>query len=191
MKPPLRQRKPNRMPGFDYSACGCYFVTICIKQREMNSFGKIINGKIELSPIGEIAIKCWLEIPVHFSNIRLDDFVIMPDHVHGIVIILHNVGNANLRSLRTTIAPDQKVSIHAKKITSDRSKMLLPKIMQNFKAAVTREINKYPDGDFFAWQKSFYDHIIHSQKELFQMRKYIHENPIRGTEEPFSMIESM
>lgn len=69
----------------------------------MNSFGKIINGKIELSQIGEIAIKCWLKIPVHFPNVRLDEFVIMTDHVHGIVIILHNVGNANLRSLCTTI----------------------------------------------------------------------------------------
>jgi REP element-mobilizing transposase RayT len=155
-----------------------------------------------LSQTGEIATKCWLEIPIHFPNVRLDEFVIMPDHVHGIVTILHHVGNANLRSLphvvrsqphamrsiRRTISPDQHGSIHSKKITSDRSKMLLPIIIQNFKAAVTRENNKIPDGDFFAWQKSFYDHIIHSHKELFQMRKYVHENPIHETEEPLPIV---
>src|SRR4030042_2543929 len=91
MKPPIRQRKPNRMPRYDYSSRGCYFVTICIKNKETNSFGKITDGKIELSQMGGIAEKCWLEIPNHFPDVRLDEFVIMPNHVRGILVITKNL----------------------------------------------------------------------------------------------------
>jgi putative transposase len=88
MKPPIRQRKPNRMLKHDYSSRGCYFVTICLKNKEIDSFGKIIGENIELSQMGKIAEKCWLEIPNHFPHVRLDEFVIMPNHVHGIIVIL-------------------------------------------------------------------------------------------------------
>jgi putative transposase len=178
MKPPIRQRKPNRMPRYDYSARGCYFVTICIKNKETNSFGKIADGKIEFSLMGETASKCWLEIPNHFHYVRLDEFVIMPDHVHGIIVILPKAGNLNFH-------PNFNDQIF------DRSKMDLSKIIQTFKASVTRQINKDQTNEYFAWQKSFYDHIIHTQKELFQMRKYISENPIHDKEEPFSEIENL
>jgi REP element-mobilizing transposase RayT len=178
MKPPIRQRKPNRMPKYDYSSRGCYFVTICSKNKEINSFGKITNGKIEFSLFGEIVNKCWQDIPNHFPYVRLDEFIIMPNHVHGIIVILPKAGDLNFHSRFS----DRIL---------DRSKMDLSKIIQSFKASVTREINKTQDYNFFSWQKSFYDHIIHSQKELFQMRKYIYENPIHNTDEFFSEIKSL
>jgi len=161
MKPPIRQRKPNRMPRYNYSTRGCYFVTICVKSEA--TLGTIAGGKIVLSSIGDILEKCWLEIPDHFSQIRLDEFIIMPDHMHGIVVIQEEVGNANLRSLQTP--------------NMNRSKMLLSKVIQNFKAAVTREANKSGSYQAIVWQKSFYDHIIHSYKELIQVRHYIQNNP--------------
>jgi putative transposase len=178
MKPPLRQRKPNRMLNYDYSARGCYFVTICIKIKETNSFGKIADGKIGFSLMGETANKCWLEIPKHFPHVRLDEFVIMPNHVHGIMVILPTAGNPDLPSRFSDRLPN-------------RSKMELSKIIQAFKSSVTRQINQYQKSEYFAWQKSFYDHIIHSQKELFQMRKYISENPIHNIETLFSENKSM
>jgi putative transposase len=178
MKPPIRQRKPNRMPKYDYSSRGCYFVTICSKNKEINSFGKIANGNMELSHMGKIAEKCWLEIPIHFPNIRLDEFVIIPNHVHGIIAILSETGDSNIHS---------QLSYPI----TDRSKMYLSKIIQAFKASVTRQTNQDQRNEYFAWQKSFYDHIIHTQKELFQMRKYISENPINYSEELFSEIINM
>jgi len=164
MKPPIRQRKPNRMPRYDYSARGCYFITICIKNKEENSFGKIIDKKMEFSQKGNIANKCWLEIPNHFPYVRLDDFVIMPNHIHGIIVILPKAGDLNFPSRFSNQM-------------FDRSKMDLSKIIQAFKASVTREINKTQDYNFFSWQKSFYDHIINNYKELVQIRQYIKENP--------------
>lgn len=78
----------TRLKDWDYSSTGCYFITICTKNQEC-FFGDIVNGKIRLSKIGEIISHVWMEIPQHFHNIELDEFVIMPNHIHGIVII-HN-----------------------------------------------------------------------------------------------------
>ena len=175
----------------------------------MNSFGKIADGKIELSKMGEIAEKCWMEIPKHFPNVRLDEFVIMPNHVHGILVITKNlwktmkenheinrnvnsssVGNADLRSLPSLNLLNESTYFNSINDPIDRTKMELSKVIHAFKSSVTREINKTQDYIYFSWQKSFYDHIIHSQKELFQMRKYINENPIHNTEELFSEISN-
>jgi len=128
------------------------------------NLGEINGGEIALSDIGETVKKCWLEIPDHFTGIRLDEFIIMPDHLHGILVILQNSRNANLRSLQNT--------------NINRSKLLLSKVIQNFKAAVTREVNKSRSYQAIVWQKSFYDHIIHSYKELIAVRRYIKDNPI-------------
>jgi len=166
MKPPIRQRKPNRMPRYDYSGRGCYFVTICLKNMELNSFGKIADGNIEMSQMGKIAERCWLEIPNHFPDVRLDEFVIMPDHVHGIIVIFQKAGDPNMPSRFSDRV-------------SDRSKMYLSKIIQAFKSSVTRKINQDQASEYFAWQKSFYDHIINHQKELDQTRRYIVDNPIQ------------
>jgi putative transposase len=78
--------KSIRLPHRDYAQNGWYFVTICTYQK-INYFGDIINGKIQRSPIGDIAEKCWLEIPQHHQYISIDQFIIMPNHVHGIIII--------------------------------------------------------------------------------------------------------
>src|SRR5919109_4323497 len=85
----------TRLKEWDYSSNGYYFVTICTKDREC-VFGNIIDGKMELLEIGEIAKQYWLEIPKHFQNVKLDKFVIMPNHVHAIVII-ENDKNKNCR----------------------------------------------------------------------------------------------
>lgn len=75
-----------RLKNYDYSSNGYYFITICTKNR-VHYFGKIIDQKMELSEIGKIAHKCWLEIPNHFPFVVLDESIIMPDHIHGIVVI--------------------------------------------------------------------------------------------------------
>lgn len=82
---PLRYRKQFRLKNYDYSQNGYYFVTICTKYQD-KWFGEIINGEMILSEIGKMAKKYWLEIPKHYPNIKLDEYVIMPNHVHGILI---------------------------------------------------------------------------------------------------------
>jgi REP element-mobilizing transposase RayT len=160
----------TRLPNWDYSDGGYYFITICIKNKE-ECFGEIINNEINLTEIGRIAKKCWLEIPNHFPFVELDEFVIMPNHVHGIVIIrnnMHNVETQNFASLQTeSIKPQNKFGPQSKNLAS---------IIRGFKIGVKKYviINKIN----FAWQSRFYDHIIRNEKEFYRIRKYIKDNPI-------------
>lgn len=166
----MRKRKPNRLADYNYSQNGMYFVTICTKDRE-ELFGEIKNGRMILNDLGKIAQKCYLEIPSHCRNVYLDEFIIMPNHVHGILEIINDldVGDAYLRP----------AGFH------DRTKMLASKAIHGFKAGVTRKIlnpSSRPERIYafptkFAWQKSFYDHIIRNAAELNRIREYIRGNP--------------
>jgi len=173
MRSPWRQskmhhRKPNRLKNYDYSRAGYYFVTICTKNRVAH-FGNVVDGKMVLNEEGQFANQYWLEIPDHFDLSELDRHVVMPNHLHGIVIIhdTGDVGNAYMHSLQ-----------HSQQVY-DRTKMLLSRIIQQYKAAVTREISKSQPHFQFQWQKSFYDHIIRNDISLFRIRKYIDNNPLK------------
>ena len=85
--PEKHHRRSIRLKGYDYSQPGWYFVTVVTYDRQ-NLFGHIENGKMILNDGGKIARKCWLEIPHHYPNVNLDEFVVMPNHVHGIIVIV-------------------------------------------------------------------------------------------------------
>jgi len=99
-----RHRNSLRYSGLDYSLHGKYFVTICTKNK-IKWFGTIINNEMQLSDIGSIASNCWCEIPEHFPFITLDEFIIMPDHMHGIIIINKSAKNPVVGSLHATSLP--------------------------------------------------------------------------------------
>jgi putative transposase len=82
----VKERKPNRLRDYDYSQNGYYFVTICTQGRN-DWFGEIIDGEMNLNPFGEIANRSWAELPLHFGFVKGDEFRVMPNHVHGIVVI--------------------------------------------------------------------------------------------------------
>jgi len=159
----MKQRKPNRLKEYNYSNNGWYFVTMCTKNRTPY-FGKINNGKMVLNEIGKIVDEYWNKIESLHKNIDLDHYVIMPNHIHGIIII-ENVGDANFAS------PTNK--------TYDRTKMELSKIIQQFKRAVTIKIRNNKHDLNFQWQHSFYDRIIRNERELYNIRNYIRENPFK------------
>ena len=157
-------RKPNRLKDYDYSQMGYYLVTICTQDR-VNYFGEIEKAQMQLNDIGQIATDCWQAIPEHFHNTGLDEFIVMPNHMHGIVIF---VWNADLRS-KPPYCPQQQ---------TDRSKMYLSKIIHGFKSSVTRMARKQGKNHSFGWQKSFYDHVIRNDADLHRVRVYIQNNPL-------------
>ena len=119
MNKSLHSRKPTCNKNYDYNLPGYYFVTICTRQRT-NILGRITRGNFYYNKIGKITKISWDQTPKHFKNIELDYYQIMPDHIHGIIIINSpDVGNANFA------------------FPTDRSKMLLSKIIQQFKRQVT------------------------------------------------------
>jgi REP element-mobilizing transposase RayT len=152
-------RKRNRLPEYDYSNAGWYYVTICT-QDHVHQFGKVINEKMILNNIGKIADKCWKNIEALHKHVELDEYIIMPNHIHGIIIISY-VGDANFAS------------------PTDRTKMELSKLIQQFKRACTIEIKSLHPKNNFKWQRSFYDRIIRNERELHNVRKYIIQNPLK------------
>jgi putative transposase len=191
-----RCRKANRLENFDYSEDGDYFVTICTHNR-INYFGHIINGKMVLNVIGKIAYQFFKEISIHFKQSQIIEFIVMPNHIHGIIRIMgdadyyyvstypsvgiadtlndnkfSSVGIADLRSLRKNNKNDTPCLR-----SLQRTQMLLSKIIHQYKSSVTREINKiYPDSNF-EWQHSYYDHIIRNNRDFENIRQYIKDNP--------------
>jgi REP element-mobilizing transposase RayT len=168
-----RARKNTRMKKWDYSERGWYFVTICVKNHHC-IFGEIQNKIMRLNNWGRIAKECWQKIPKHFPDVEIDEFVIMPNHVHGIVVIHDDnvhVGNKYIYSLT--------------KKPKHRNMMQLSKIIATYKAAVTRKINKISSNNYFQWQSSFHDHIIRNEKELMNIQNYIFSNPDNWRDDGF------
>jgi REP element-mobilizing transposase RayT len=125
---------------------------------------------MRLSQFGEVARNFWVEIPEHFKEVRTDEFSVMPNHFHGILIIEEGVGNAYMHSSGGNACM---------RSLQDRTKMLLSKIIQQYKASVSRKINSMQNNFHFQWQKSFYDHVIRDERELRQIREYIQNNPLK------------
>jgi putative transposase len=167
----------TRYRGYDYSSPGKYFITICTKNK-ISYFGEVVNGKMILAETGQIAEKFWLEIPGHFPNIDLDEFIIMPDHIHGIIII--KAPKSEFQSNSSVQAPNLGVSIDSANIIlpgklSETPKLGVSTIINQFKRICTITIKTR--GFDFAWQPRYYDHIIRTRIELYRIRKYIRENP--------------
>ena len=179
-----------RLPWWDYGRNAAYFVTICTKNRQYY-FGDIIvetpesgvsTNKMVLSPIGELAGKYWLEIPQHFPFVKLGAFVIMPHHVHGIIIIDKPDGDANTM-VETTHAlslpipkPKPQPQSMGHERLQNQGKNTLSSIVGSYKSVVTKQariINPH-----FAWQSRFYDHIIRDKKSYNQITEYIINNPL-------------
>ncbi|MCL2261283.1 MAG: hypothetical protein FWC15_08035 [Fibromonadales bacterium] len=153
----------NRLMGYNYNANGCYYITICTKNRE-HYFGKIVDREMQLSEIGETAKLEWSKTAMlrPDMNLRLDESIVMPNHFHCIVFIdgnQYNMANASLPYKNSFIPQSKNIS----------------SIIRGFKSAVTAYARKH--GIVFAWQERFHDIIIHDEEELNRVRSYIFENP--------------
>ncbi len=153
----FKNRKKIRLPDYNYSSCGGYFVTICTKNKRY-LFGDIIDGCIELSKIGIIIKDCWLNIPKHFEEVLLDEYVIMPNHIHGIIFIHKGIQEDS---------------------GEKRSAQRLFNLIGSFKSVCTKFVNKNISGNNFMWQKSFYEHVIRNDQDLYKIQEYIVNNPLQ------------
>ncbi len=160
-----------RLQNWDYGSNAMYFITICTKNRD-HFFGEISDGKMKLSEIGIIANKYWLEIPIHFPFVKLDSFVIMPNHIHGIIII--DKPNSNGSDAQNFAPLPNKFGPQSKNLAS---------IVRGYKIGVTKDAKTIDSK--WAWQPRFYDHIIRNNKSFERIKKYILENPQIWKEDKF------
>ena len=164
-----------RYSGRDYSLPGKYFVTICTA-RKTEWFGSVINGKMHLSEIGRIAFQMWYEIPIHLPFISLDAFVVMPDHIHEIIVIKKNFGPSPAEALHATPRQPHDTTPPVNETMSSISPKpgSLSVVVQSYKSAVTKHAHKFDSN--FSWQRGFHDNIICTTGQLVRIRKYISDN---------------
>ncbi len=179
----------NRLQSWDYGSNAAYFVTICTENRK-HFFGEISNGQMQLSEIGKIAEKYWHEIPLHFPFIELEAFIVMPNHIHGIITI--NKKHEEIekekkkeeekkkaqteQTSKLDVSTDISTNISQTANASKRwNPATLGSIINQYKRKCTiesRKINKN-----FAWQPRFHDHIIRNNRASQNIKKYIIDNP--------------
>ncbi len=179
-------RISNRLKGYDYRNEGYYYVTICTDSHQ-EYFGIVEKSMVVLTQMGEIAHQCWLNIPRHFKNVQIDKFIIMPNHIHGIIrikcqndICRDTAPNTGFSTCRVPLPKPKNGKIIQKPFKFEKFGKpgfgSLSTIIRSYKSAVTRICHR--DGfKYFAWQKNYYDHILRSKNELIAIRKYIKNNP--------------
>ncbi len=178
-----KNRKSIRLPDYDYSSAGYYFITICCRNRE-NCFGQISNCKMILSETGKKASEFWLEIPLHFKHVKLDEFIIMPNHIHGILFLNYSdTGTCHGMYLQPANHQIMEGSCHRMTLNqmninqfSRPVKNSVSVIINQYKSALKRWCNKNGFRSF-QWQSRFHDHILFNENSLERVRKYIKLNP--------------
>jgi len=154
----VHKRRSIRLKAFDYSEAGAYFVTVCTHQRQC-LLGNVIDGQVQLTAWGGIVAKCWHTIQEHFPEMEPDAFVVMPNHVHGILII----------------APTAPATVGAR-----HAPPLLGAVIGSFKSSSTKYIRRLQaDPEVGVWQRNYYEHVIRNEASLNRIREYIATNPAR------------
>ena len=168
---------PFFLPYYDYSQPGAYFVTIVAWHRQCR-FGEIVNHTMKLSPFGEIVQKWWRAIALHFPDVKTGAFVVMPNHVHGIIWIHERRG--------TVPAPDDKDDLPIMDgSTPPLRTPTLGQIIAYFKYQSTKEMNLLANTGMVAkfWQRNYYEHIIRDDTDLQNKTDYIEANPLLWNED--------
>ena len=178
----------TRLKGYDYSLNGYYFITICTKNRE-RLFGRVDNGIMILNVFGHIVQNCWMDLPNHYPNLRLDAFIIMPDHIHAIFVIENDNAITTVETgLKPVSAIPSSQETGLKPVSTNAKRHGLFEFVRAFKTFSSRRINelrKTPGTP--VWQIRFYDHIIRDPDSLTKIQEYILNNPINwaiDTENP-------
>ena len=194
--PDRHHRRSIRLRGHDYAQAGAYFITICSRDR-VCIFADVVEGAIVLTPIGEVAMSCWEAIPVHFPASDLDAFVVMPNHLHGIVVL----GERRADEGTACRAPTTRSSPVVERFGAPTARSI-PTIVRSFKAAVTKAINDDPGRGTACralltdrlgllrpgripsiWQSNYHEHIVRDERSLDRLRSYIAANPAHWGED--------
>ena len=154
-----KQHKQYRLPYYNYASSGLYFVTIC-RYNSNNIFSEIENGETQLSSIGKYILECLNNLPMKLPYVFLDEYVIMPNHIH-VIFVIDN--------------PEEEISIKEKRFQPEKRSLSI--VVRNFKSSVTLLARQHSP-ETKIWQARFYDRIIRNEKELQAIRTYIQNNPL-------------
>jgi REP element-mobilizing transposase RayT len=172
----LSARRSIRLPDHDYSQIGQYFITICAHDVR-HLFGKIESGTVFLNVIGRIALDCWRAIPAHFAHVQLDPFVVMPNHLHGILTIPRaGRRHGSIEDGHGCPVPLQSSTERFQRPTIGS----VPTIIRSYKGSVTylaRQLLRRPS--LSVWQSNYHERVLRDGKEFAEASRYIFENPMK------------
>jgi REP element-mobilizing transposase RayT len=161
------------LQNWDYGWNGAYFITICCNN-QCHFFGEITNEGLQLSAIGVIADVLWYEIKNHAKNLQLAEFVVMPNHIHGIIILENGDIDVDVETRHALSLQTQQPLIGQKRF-QNQGKNTISSIIGGYKSAVTKHAHRL---NFeFSWQSRFYDHVICNEESYRQISDYINNNP--------------
>ncbi len=177
--PDRHHRRSIRLKGYDYAQAGAYFVTLCTQGRAC-LFGEAVDGEMRLNARGEIVRQCWADMPIHFPRVALDAFVIMPNHVHGIIVLADDA----LVGARHAVPLPNAVPVPSHREQMERFGQpvagSIPTIIRSFRSAVTYRLNALRGTPGTpVWQRNYYEHIIRNERAMIAIREYILNNPIQ------------
>lgn len=187
--PRVHHRRSIRLKGYDYAQEGLYFITICCFENK-HLFGRIVDGVMVLNKAGEIAEKCWLEIPEHFKNVVLHAFVIMPNHVHGILEIegakkeMNEYGVGALTGAKNFSPVREDIIGNRKSPLPQSPSRTIGSMVRGFKIGVTKWMRQHTDV-VNVWHRNYYDIIIRNEQSYDNISKYIVNNPINWRDDRF------
>ncbi|MDX1995413.1 MAG: transposase [bacterium] len=168
-----------RLADYDYAQNGAYFVTLCTNQRE-HLFGEVLEGVMRLSEFGQVVAECWDAIPNHFPHVECDAFVVMPNHLHGIIVIVDAPRTVKSTS-NVPVGAQHAAPLQPTNRSNSRPNVApgsLGAIVRSFKSAATKSINRLRQVKGApVWQRNYYEHIIRNDRELDAFRDYILSNP--------------
>jgi len=151
-----RRRKRLRLREYDYSSVGMYFVTVCVRNH-ICLFGRVVEGVMRLNRLGAVVETAWYELRNHYPHVHLESFVVMPNHVHGIIALTDRT-NSQAESIK---------------------RHPLSEIVRAFKTFSSRQINELRNKKEPVWQRNYYEHVIRNEESLNQICEYIETNPQR------------
>ena len=180
--PQKRHRRSIRLPEYDYSQPGAYYVTIVAWQRECR-FGEVANGNMVLTKYGLVAKQQWEKLPKRFPNIELGAFVIMPNHMHGIIVITDG-SSRDTAGKRNDHDGASSRRAPTREQFQKPVKGSVPTIIRSYKSAVSYRINLMRGTkDIPVWQRNYWEHVIRNEKDLQNKTDYIDANPILWAED--------
>ncbi|GBD10355.1 hypothetical protein HRbin22_02627 [Candidatus Thermoflexus japonica] len=176
--PTRHRRRSIRLKGYDYTQPGAYFITICTHERA-HLFGTVVDGEMWLNEAGRVAEQCWRDIPAHFPHVELDAFVVMPNHIHGILWIVGMVDPVGAKNISPVGAVGAKYfsPLQPSSLPRGTSKTI-GSIVRGFKIGVTKWFRQNTSVHT-VWQRNYFEHIIRDERALNAIRRYILENPLR------------
>ncbi|HUU28197.1 MAG TPA: transposase [archaeon] len=171
--PDQHRRRSIRLPDYDYTTTGAYFVTICAHEHRC-LFGDVMDGRVRLNEAGMVVQAVWDELPVHYPHVEIDTFVVMPNHVHGIIILTDSPVGAAPRGRPNNCGQAR----------GPAPTMSLPDVVHRFKTMTTKRYtdgvkqSKWPPFDKHLWQRGYYEHVVRRTDKMNCIREYILQNPL-------------